>query len=379
MTIDLADSVIIDNHAHSLLRRHLEVDVIGFRKAFSESGSMSVLEKHVGNSLHYQNMLCRLRELLEFQTEDDLIGFRQTASSQEHVNLLWDEASIGALLVDDGYLSDTMMPVNELANISQRPIYRILRLEPLFEKLIVKAKSFSDLDAQLESQLRSSARSNVVGLKTIAAYRGGLPSETAVAASYVQSSFDAAKKEIESCDGRFRISRSPVYHHLLLRTFEIAGKHNLPVQVHTGIGDSDLVLHEANPAIMTPIVKAISSCQFVFLHCYPYHKEASYLCSVFPNCHMDLSLSVILVSAIAKNIFFETMALAPTTKILGGTDGHSVPEMHWYGAVSLKQALEDALNQLVSEQYLPGRSAQTAAENILYANCRNLYQLEGLN
>lgn len=382
MKIDLTNSVMIDNHAHSLIKRHLEIDVIEFRRAFTESNSLSIIQNHVPNSLHYMNMLNKLREIFKFDTEEELIERRQNASSAEHINALWDDASIGGLLVDDGYLQNSMLSISELSNLCERPVYRILRVETLLEKLFDEVNSLSALDEALESQIRSQCESGakVVGLKTVVAYRGGLPFDPQEKSDSAKSDFDKIKQNLSVSKKSLRLTNSPLYHQLLLRSFEIAGQLNLPIQVHTGIGDTDLILHESNPSIMTPILKdkRFSACKFIFLHCYPYHREAAYLCSVFPNCYMDLSLSSVLVSAVFRNILLESMAAAPTTKILAGTDGHSVPEMHWYGALTLKDALGSVLNQLVSDNYLRGDEAHRVAENILFANCRELYELEGL-
>lgn len=382
MKIDLTNSVIIDNHAHSLIKRPLEIDAIEFRRAFTESNSLSMIQNHVPYSLHYMNMLNQLREIINFEDEVELIERRQRSTPAVHVNELWDDASIGGLLVDDGYMHNSMMSIGELSNICERPVYRILRIETLLEKLFTETKSIAALEEALESHLRSldDSGAKVVGLKTVVAYRGGLLDNPNEKSDSAKSDFEQIKQEISASKKSFRLTKSALYHQLLLRSFEIAGQLNLPIQVHSGIGDRDLILHESNPTIMTPLLKdkRFAACKFVFLHCYPYHREAAYLCSVFPNCYMDLSLSSILLSAVFQNILLESMTGAPTTKILAGTDGHSVPEMHWYGAITLKAALSSVLNQLVSEKYLRAADANRVAENILYGNCRELYQLEGL-
>lgn len=382
MKIDLTNSVMIDNHAHSLIKRPLEVDVVEFRRAFTESNSLSMIQNHVPNSLHYMNMLNQLREIFKFETEEELIERRQNATPAVHINELWDDASIGGLLVDDGYMQNSMMSIGELANLCERPVYRILRLETLLEKLFEEVKTLSALEDALESRLSSTddSGSKIVGVKTVAAYRGGLPNDPHAKSDSAKADFEMIKDAHARAKKPLRLTKSALYHQLLLRSFEIAGRLNLPIQVHTGIGDTDLVLHESNPTIMTPILKdkRFASSKFVFLHCYPYHREAAYLCSVFPNCFMDLSLSSVLVSAVFRNVLLESMAGAPVTKILAGTDGHSVPEMHWYGALMLKDSLSSVLNQLVSDNYLRSVEAHRVAENILYANCRELYELEGL-
>ncbi len=373
----------IDNHAHSLIKRHLEIDVFEFRRAFTESNSMAIIQNHVPNSLHYMNMLNQLRELISFDTEDEFIERRQISTAAAHVNELWDDASIGAVLVDDGYQSGSMLSIFELAKISERPIYRIVRIETLLEKIFEQTNSLEEMEGELDVQLRASedSGSKIVGLKTIAAYRGGLPVESRITSDNLQTEYESIKKKQKNSKAAFRLTADySIYHHLLFRCFELAGQLNLPIQIHCGIGDNDLLLHESNPSLMTPILKhkRFAACKFVFLHCYPYHREAAYLCSVFPNCYMDLSLTSIMVSAAFRNILFETIALAPSSKLLAGTDGHSVPEMHWYGAVVFKDALSSVLNELISELYLRPPEAHRVAENILYANCRELYRLEGL-
>lgn len=384
MKLDISKSVFIDHHAHSILKRHLEVDVIGFRRAFSESNSLVMFEKHVPHSLHYMNIRERLKDYLRFETDEELIEARQALSAPDYVNELWDDASLGGLLIDDGFNSETSMSVNELAKVCGRPVFKVVRLETIFEKLICERDSFQELIQHLQLAMHSFSDTIPVGFKTIAAYRGGLPTEPTIDLAAAKESFNEIKMQIAADSKneakKFRIESSPLYHYLLLNAFQLAAHSKLPVQIHTGIGDGDLSLHDANPTVMTPIVKdkRFASCNFVFLHCYPYHREAAYMCSVFPNCYMDLSLSVILVSAMAKNFVRETLALAPASKLLAGSDGHTIPEMHWYGATVMKEALQAVLNDLLDENYLQLAQAQSIAENVLYRNCRELYSLEGL-
>ena len=67
--------------------------------------------------------------------------------------------------------------------------------------------------------------------------------------------------------------------------------------------------------------------------------------------------------------------MAPFTKILTSTDGHSIPETHWYGAVSLRKGLSTALGQLVDDEYTDISGAQEIAAAILHGNARQLYGL----
>jgi predicted TIM-barrel fold metal-dependent hydrolase len=93
---------------------------------------------------------------------------------------------------------------------------------------------------------------------------------------------------------------------------------------------------------------------------------------------MDLSLSCFLVSANIESILQEAISLAPISKILTGTDGHTVPETHWYGARSIKRGLAHVLSKLVSDDLLDPPQAMKVAGDILHGNARQLYKLEGL-
>jgi uncharacterized protein len=72
------------------------------------------------------------------------------------------------------------------------------------------------------------------------------------------------------------------------------------------------------------------------------------------------------------------LAMAPATKILAGSDGHSCPEMHWYGALRWKVGLQSALNQLIMDGMISASQAGEIAGRVLHENAKTLYKLEGL-
>jgi predicted TIM-barrel fold metal-dependent hydrolase len=166
----------------------------------------------------------------------------------------------------------------------------------------------------------------------------------------------------------------------LWRAFEVARESSLPVQIHTGLGDSDEDLLESNPLLLKSMFenKNFSSVRFVLLHCYPFVREAAHLAALYPNVYMDLSLACFLVSANIETILTEAISLAPISKILTGTDGHSAPETHWYGALALKRGLSSVLSSLIEKDFLDYSHAVKIAEDILHGNARRLYKLEGL-
>src|SRR5581483_8890378 len=91
------------------------------------------------------------------------------------------------------------------------------------------------------------------GLKTIVAYRAGLalgrPDRRAAAAAY--PALRAA-----ALAGRTRLTSRPLLDYFLGQAFAAAGRQGLPVQVHTGFGDADLDLLQANPLLLRPALEA---------------------------------------------------------------------------------------------------------------------------
>ncbi len=77
-------------------------------------------------------------------------------------------------------------------------------------------------------------------------------------------------------------------------------------------------------------------------------------------------------------LLYDALSLAAPTKVLMGTDGHTAPEMHWYGALSIKKSLTNFFNQLIEDSYTTEELALQSAEKMLFRNARELYDLEGL-
>ncbi len=380
MSFEVEKFIFIDNHAHSLLKKYNELDEIGFRQSFSESNSLTVLTEHVPNSIHYMDLMDQLHRYLDIKTEQEFMSFRMSQRPVDYIQMLWDDASIGALIIDDGFASGETMSLDELSNLSQRPVFHCKRIEPLMEACFQETDSFEELRREFEKRLfPATTKRKSVSLKTICGYRGGLelmrPSVAEAELDFMQS-----KKKIAESKRKFRISASPLYHFLLLQAFEIAAQEEVPVQVHTGIGDDDADLVKCNPALMQGIFRsrAYSKTKFVLLHCYPYIREAAFMCSLYSNVFMDLSLSISLASPRAAKMVSEALALAPASKLLAGSDGHSNPESHWYGALCWKRGLKFSLYDVINQGVITQREAENIAGLVLHKNAINLYKLEGL-
>jgi predicted TIM-barrel fold metal-dependent hydrolase len=115
----------------------------------------------------------------------------------------------------------------------------------------------------------------------------------------------------------------------------------------------------------------------VLLHeCYPYTREGGYLSAVYENVYLDLSYGIPLLGYGELLSFTrEALGVAPISKLLYGSDGIGVPELHWMSAIDGRHVLGLALEELVAHDELSISEAVVAGEDVLRRNAIRLYQL----
>ena len=81
-------------------------------------------------------------------------------------------------------------------------------------------------------------------------------------------------------DGKLRLADKTLCDYFVLLALEIANNQEMPIQFHTGFGDTDVDLIKANPLYMRPLFQSgkFNKVPFVLLHsAYPYTRELGYL------------------------------------------------------------------------------------------------------
>ncbi len=374
--INLSRIILIDHHAHSLLTDFTQLDAIGFRQAFCESNSLSMLQSHAQHSIHYMHMLHELSQYLDVEEEEEkILEMRSRLGKTDYVQMLFDDASIGGSIIDAGFRKDDMLSLEGFSTLCERPVYQCIRIEAAIESAMSTADSFNEMHENFIKELTSPMGAKTVAFKTIAAYRGGLAIDVVEKAA-AQSNF-AEWKYSTTDKKRPRISRGPLYHYLLSEAFAVAQQLNVPVQIHSGLGDADADLREANPWCFRRVLESrkFSKVNFVFLHCFPYVREAALLASLYNNVYMDLSLALTLISTQSASLFADALAGAPSTKVLVATDGHSVPETYWYASHSARRGLASVLSYLIGNGFTSEEQAMAIADRLFHKNAQDLYRL----
>jgi hypothetical protein len=377
----LADIPIVDGHCHAPLRPPRPADATDLTARFlgllTESRDPRQVREHVPHTLYVQRALRDLGAFYGCAPEvEAVLAARGALAPAELFGRCVRRAGVRTLVVDGGYRaaeSYSVADFNALLPAGCRA-WPLLRVEPLLEALLASSTGFAALEESFALALGDLRGAGYVGLKTIVAYRGGLalgpPDRLAAAAAY------PALRAVARA-GPPRLAHKPFLDYFLGQAFAAAGRQELPVQVHTGFGDADLDLLQANPLLLRPALEAgaFAGAPVVLLHCYPYLREAGYLASLYADVYVDLSLSVPMLGPGCQRAVEEALELAPTTKVLYGSDAAGLAESIWLGALAIRLALDGALGAWLRSGTLTARQAERLAERVLHANARSLYSL----
>lgn len=365
----LADVPVIDGHAHPLLPPEAAA-AQPFARYFTEAHDAESIGRHAPHALSYRWALQELAGLLGCAaTEAAVTAARAALPFGDYLCRLLTDAGVAAVLMDDGYPREGALPARVLAEAAGVRVHRLLRLERLAEDLIPTCADLDDLHAALIAALERAAP-ELVGLKSIVAYRAGLiigrvdRGEAARALDQVRTDWGATPG---------RLMAKPLLDELLLTAADWAAARGLPLQLHTGFGDRDIDLRLANPLHLRQQLEqgVLARLPVVLLHAsYPFVREAAYLAGVYPNVFVDISLATPLLAGPAlTRVLEELLALAPVTKVLYGSDAWGVPEWFWLAARAARRALAAAL------AWLPVDEARWAARRLLHDNAVQLYRL----
>ncbi len=296
----------------------------------------------------YRRAIRELADLFELEPEETAVyDYRAEAAPAEYATKLLRSTGTDWLLVDDGFPApDESIGWQELGALAGCRALPVLRIERVGEEL-------GDLEA-VQGEVAAARANGFAGLKTIAAYRGGLE---------LASLPDAS-------DG-VRLEGAAMRENLLaaLEANEATGA-PLPVQVHTGFGDSDLFLPRVDPSYLKPLVERFRETVFVLLHCYPFVREAGWLAHVYANVFLDVSLTIPHVARPAEAVR-EALELAPVSKLLYASDAARTPELYYLAAKWWREALAEVLAEGLE---LP--EAAESGRRILRDNAVSLYGLD---
>jgi uncharacterized protein len=392
MTINTDELDVIDVHAHPFLdARQLSEDDFtayasfgGVRASYLTRGGVdespelrNELQRFWRNTTYHQRMVHDLAKY--FDTEPRLeavVEARNTAVRSgytEYVARLYADAGLVGAVMDFGH----PLPALDIDAVRAElpvdivPIYRI---EPLIVDLLAEEIGWDEFRQRYDDAIADALTSRGYrGLKSIIAYRTGLDiSPLSRSPDNGLVALDAIRRGLGG--GAMKRLRD----HLLCRAIELCIEFDVPMQIHTGMGDHEINLPLSRPAFLMDLLRfpAFRACRVILVHAgYPYHSEAGYIAGVLPRVFCDIGEGVPFAGHAARRILRETLEMAPYSKVLYSSDGYGVPEILYTSALVGKQAVAEVLDELVESRWLLAENAQSAAKAILSGTARELYRM----
>jgi hypothetical protein len=363
---------VIDDHAHPFGLRFAPLELDEFALDARTGAGAAARRRRLGPGRLYLHLLAtRLATLLGVEL-DEVVAARDAAAAADWagwVRRLLDDAGITGLIFDAATDGTVPAPPADHAALAGRPIWHMARIDPLVDELIGRGASAAEIVAAVEIHMQDSVAAGCVAFKTILAYRTGLHVDPTADLDSAQRSLDAGGPVRR----RGKALRDLVARVALARCADL----NRPIQVHTGFGDSDLRLAESNPLLLEDLLRTPEgeAATVVLIHgSFPWGQPAAYLAATKPNVWVELSLSNLFAPMGVAERLTALLDLAPCGRIVLGTDGHVVPESHWFGARVLTEAWTAVAHRLLAAGARPAWVA-AAEEALMGGNARELYAL----
>ncbi len=373
----IAPARYIDHHCHAVARGDLERPAV--EALLSESHQPAVpgctqFDKPLG--LLVRKHCAPLLDLEPFCSPEDYME-RRLALGCEAVNRrLLRAADMTSLLIDSGHRSDSLLGLPAMAEFSGAITREVVRVEAVMEEVAREADSPAALLAAFSEALHERAR-DAVGLKSIVAYRVTFDiDQTAPSQDAVLSAAGTWLKANER-EGWHRLEDPVLIRHALFAALDLCNERKFPLQLHTGVGDSDVIMPRCDPTHFTPFIMAAEAkaVPLTLLHCYPFEREAGWLAEVFSNVYYDVGFTLNFTGALARRALSDAMEMGPFFKQLYSTDAFGLAELHYLGRVQFDRFLSEVLDGWLAAGDCTSADAERIAGMIAHANAERIYPL----
>lgn len=353
---------LIDHHCHFIINATKDWKLKMLR-ASSEADNGYPLTDSMTRSAWWA-----FQQEIKFFSDNPLFSHKNPTEYANLVRKIFSYYNFHTLLIDTGYFPQNYISLNDLEKIGDITVKPIFRLEYEAERVFEETNTFSDWWDLLSNRIKNATHKGFVGFKSIAAYRGGLDLSNP---SLEEVKFSFMKWKKSGCS---RLTEKKIISFIIWNAAPLLIKQDAPLQFHCGYGDSDINLTSANPMLLQSLIKnyCSSGLKIILLHCYPFHRTAAYLASIYPNVYFDISLINPLAPTGTERVMSEVLELAPFSRFLFASDAHTFPEFYGLSAHLFKSALA---NELKKNEFVPLSKKIEWAEQVCYKNSLSLYKL----
>lgn len=374
LTIDLTPLELVDHHCHGVVTTRL--DRAGLEDLLTESDApappgTTFFDTQLGFAVRRE--CAPLLDLPTFADPQAYVDRRAELGPAEVNRRLLRAAGIGVYVVETGHRSAEILTPQQMGELAGAGHARVVRLEVLAEQVAATVEP-ADFPVAFRAALDEELRT-AVGVKTIAAYRGGLDLDPA------RPAHDEVVSAVAAWRDRAGAAALRLTDPVIIRFgWWEAVDRQVPIQVHVGYGDPDVDLHRCNPLLMTELLRRTrgTGARFALLHCYPFHREAGYLAHVFEHVYCDVGLAVNFTGAQSPQVIAESLELTPFHKALFSSDAFGAAELFHLGAGLFRRGLAEALGRWGRSAGWPVDEQLRVARLIGSQNARRLYGLDDL-
>lgn len=388
MTLDFTKYPAIDHHCHPWADDTKELTKESYLGLMSMGGLSAEEAKDPENLLHAEftpmgrQIMHMMAKFLGCQARlSDVIEARNRRARKDYWGYsreLFKDAKIEGLIIDDGYSEVAVASGLKRRDfedfVRKSPVWvkRVSRIEPLFQNAVDESQSFDDFVHRFDQAVSDAVKKNdAIAFKSVIAYRSGLniqrPSELDVRRDYERSKATRARD--------VKHIRDWYVHRVIERGPELG----VAFHIHVGMGDIDVVFKDCDPKKLYDLLKDSTTWKtkiFLIHGGYPFSQEAAFYANALKNVYIDLSEMIPFASipgAMEKTVHI--LDLAPPTRVVYGSDGGTIPELHWAGAKIARRVLEYALGEFVRTGVYDEKEANEIARLILSGNVKRVYRI----
>jgi predicted TIM-barrel fold metal-dependent hydrolase len=248
-------------------------------------------------------------------------------------------------------------------------------LEIIGERTGLGIHSLRDLEEALEMYFEKQVAGGMIGVKIGLAYGRTLRFDkvpTSAADEIFSRIFTGSNQGVSWDEAK------PLQDHLVHRLIGLAIKHDLPIQIHTGIQEGNgNVIANSNPTLLTNLFLEYREAKFDIFHgSYPYCSELSVLAKNFQNVFLDMCWLYVGSPAVSKRMLHEWIETVPSNKIMAFGGDYVIVEGTYAHSRMARKAVAEVLSEKVEEGYFSLEEAVGLSDNLLAQNAWNHFKLE---
>ncbi len=255
-------------------------------------------------------------------------------------------------------------------------VYSHADIEKIAQNADLTIASLEDYEKALEKAFDEALARHIVGVKSALAYHRIL--------DYQNTPRPVAEKVFNdlmaaNSDDAFPFEEvKPLQDYIMHRIIRLAQKHDLPMQIHTGLqaGDGNII-RNSNPALLANLFLQYRDVKFILFHGgYPYGGEFGTLAKNFRHVYIDLCWLYIISPSYSERFLHEWIETVPANKIMAfGGDFHNVEGAYAHSLMA-REVVANVLIEKVRTGYMTEAEAKAVAQKILYQNAKDLFGLE---